>query len=139
MGEQGRTARRFIEEILDTGDWSSAGEILTEAVVMHHPSSPEPIRGLEQVQQFLGQFRAGMPDLRLTVEDVAEGDEAVAVRWQARGTHTADMFGIPPTGNELRIHGISFFRFEDGRIAEDWVEENTLDVLQQLGVVPRFG
>lgn len=139
MGEQGRTARRFVEEILDTGDWSAAGEVLTEEVVMHHPSSPEPIRGREQVQQFLGQFRAGMPDLRLMVEDVAEGDETVAVRWQAKGTHTADMFGMPPTGTELQIHGISFLRFEDGRIAEDWVEENTLDVLQQLGVVPRYG
>ena len=32
-------------------------------VVMYHPSSPEPIRGLEAVQGFLGVFRAGMPDL----------------------------------------------------------------------------
>ena len=77
-----------------------------------------------------------MPDLRLTVEDVAEGDEAVALRWSARGTHEADLFGIPPTGNELRIRGISFFRFADGLIAEDWIEENTFDVPQQLGVVP---
>lgn len=136
MGELATTARRFIEEILDTGDWSAADEILTDDVVMHHPSSPEPVRGRDQVQEFLGQFRAGMPDLRLRVEDLAEGDEAVAVRWSARGTHEADLFGIPPTGRELRIHGISFFRFEDGRIAEDWIEENTFDVLQQLGVVP---
>jgi steroid delta-isomerase-like uncharacterized protein len=136
MGKLGTIARRFIEEILDTGDWSAAGEILTDDVVMHHPSSPEPIRGRDQVQEFLGQFRAGMPDLRLKVEDVAEGDEAVAVRWSAHGTHEAPLFGIPPTGNELHIHGISFFRFADGRIAEDWIEENTFDVLQQLGVVP---
>jgi steroid delta-isomerase-like uncharacterized protein len=77
-----------------------------------------------------------MPDLRLAVEDVAEGDDAVAVRWTAHGTHNADMFGVPPTGNEIDIHGISFFRFEGDRIAEDWVEENTFGVLQQLGVVP---
>ena len=139
MGEQGRAARRFIEEILDTGDWSASEEILTDDVVMHHPSAPEPIRGRDQVQGFLAQFRAGMPDLRLTVEDVAEGDDAVAVRWTARGTHDADLFGIPPTGNELHIRGISFFRFEDGRIAEDWIEENPLDVLQQLGVIPPLG
>ena len=80
-----------------------------------------------------------MPDLSLTVEDVAAGDDAAAVRWRARGTHEADLFGIPPTGRELAIRGISFFRFSDGRIAEDWVEENTFDVLQQLGVVPAPG
>lgn len=133
------TARRFVEEVLNTGDWSSAGELLTEEVVLHHPSAPEPIRGREAVRGFLGQFRDGMPDLTLAVDDVAGDGDRVAVRWHAHGTHTNDMFGIPPTNNELDIHGISFFRFEDGRIAEDWVEENTLGVLQQLGVIPALG
>jgi steroid delta-isomerase-like uncharacterized protein len=136
MGDLGNTATRFIEEILNTGDWSHADEVLTDDAVMHHPSAPEPIRGRDAVREFLGQFRAGMPDLSLTVEDVAEGDDAVAVRWRARGTHEAELFGIPPTGNEIAIRGISFFRFSDGRIAEDWIEENTFEVLQQLGVVP---
>jgi steroid delta-isomerase-like uncharacterized protein len=133
------TAQRFMDEILNTGDWSSAGEILTDDVVMHHPSAPEPIRGLDAVQGFLGMFRAGMPDLSMHAEDVAGDGERVAVRWNAHGTHTQEMFGIPATNNEISIHGVSFFRFEDGRIAEDWVEENTLSVLQQLGVVPPLG
>ena len=54
---------------------------------MYHPSSPEPIRARDAVREFLGQFRAGMPDLSLTVEDVADGRDPVAVRWRARGTH----------------------------------------------------
>ena len=132
-------ARRFIEEILNTGDWSRADEILAPEIVMHHPSAPEPIRGRNAVQGFLAQFRAGMPDLALGVDDVAGDTDRVAVRWHAHGTHTQEMFGIPPTNNGIDIHGISFFRFEDGRIAEDWVEENTLSVLQQLGVVPPLG
>jgi steroid delta-isomerase-like uncharacterized protein len=91
------------------------------------------------VKGFLGTFRAGMPDLRLAAEDVTGDGERVAARWSAHGTHTQEMFGIPPTGKRLDIHGISFFRFANGRIAEDWVEENTLSVLQQLGVVPQLG
>jgi steroid delta-isomerase-like uncharacterized protein len=139
MAAEATIARRFIEEILDTGDWSSAAELLTDDVVMHHPSAPEPIRGREAVHGFLGVFRTGMPDLRLRVEDVTADGDRVAARWSAHGTHTAEMFGIPPTGREIDIHGISFFRFADGRIAEDWVEENTLGVLQQLGVIPPLG
>jgi steroid delta-isomerase-like uncharacterized protein len=134
------TARRFIEEVLNTGDWSHAGEILTDDVVMHHPSAPEPIRGRDAVQGFLGMFRTGMPDLTLGVDGVAGGGEHVAVRWHAHGTHSEEMFGIPPTNRGIDIHGISFFRFDDsGKIVEDWVEENTLGVLQQLGVVPALG
>ena len=139
MAGEAATARRFIEEILDTGDWSSAGDVLQPDVVMYHPSSPEPIRGLEAVQGFLGVFRSGMPDLTLTVQDVTPDGDRVAARWAAHGTHTGEMFGIPPTGNRIDIRGISFFRFADGKIAEDWVEENTLSVLQQLGVVPPLG
>jgi steroid delta-isomerase-like uncharacterized protein len=139
MAAEATVARRFIEQVLDTGDWSSAAELLTDDVVMHHPSAPEPIRGREAVQAFLGVFRTGMPDLRLRVEDVTADGDRVAARWSAHGTHTGEMFGIPPTGNEIDIHGISFFRFADGRIAEDWVEENTLGVLQQLGVIPPLG
>ena len=137
-GESG-TARRFIEDILGTGDWSSADDVLQPDVVMYHPSAPEPIRGREAVQGFLGMFRAGMPDLTLRVDDVTGDGDRVAARWNAQGTHTAEMFGIPPTNKRLDIHGISFFRFQDGKIAEDWVEENTLSVLQQLGVVPPLG
>jgi steroid delta-isomerase-like uncharacterized protein len=139
MADEAGTARRFIEEILGTGDWSSADELLASDVVMHHPSAPEPIRGRDAVQGFLGVFRAGMPDLTLKVDDLAGDGDRVAARWSASGTHTAEMFGIPPTGNRLDIHGISFFRFADGKIVDDWVEENTLSVLQQLGVVPPLG
>jgi steroid delta-isomerase-like uncharacterized protein len=136
MAGEGRTARRFFEEILGTGDWSSASEILQADVVMYHPASPEPIEGLEAVQAFLSARRTGMPDLGVAVDGVAGEGERIAVRWHASGTHTGEMFGLTPTGNRIEVHGISFLRFEDGKIAEDWVEENTLSVLQQLGVVP---
>lgn len=139
MAGEASIARRFIEEILDRGDWSRAEELLTADVVLYHPSAPEPLRGREAVQGFLSAFRTGMPDLHLQVEDLAGDGDTVAARWKAHGTHTVEMFGIPATGNGVDIHGISFFRFSDGKISEDWVEENTLSVLQQLGVLPPLG
>src|SRR5579862_2077738 len=122
MAGEANTARRFIEDILGTGDWSSADEVLTPDVVMYHPSAPCPVQGREAVQGFLGMFRAGMPDLHLHLEDVTGDGGRVAARWSAHGTHTEEMFGVPPTNKQLDIHGISFFRFADGKIAEDWVE-----------------
>ena len=127
MAGEAATARRFIEEILDTGDWSSAGEVLQPDVVMYHPSSPEPIRGLAAVQGFLGVFRAGMPDLTLA------GAGRHAGRRPGRGAVGRSRDRTPPRcsasrrpGISIDIRGISFFRFADGKIAEDWVEENTL-------------
>jgi len=69
--------RRFFEEVLGTGNWNVGQEIIASDVVMHHPSSPEPISGYEAVKGFLSAFRAGFPDLKMVVEDAfGSGDRA---------------------------------------------------------------
>ena len=69
-------------------------------------------------------------------EDVfGEGDK-VAVRWHVTGTHTASLFGIPATGKSMDISGISILRLVDGKIAEDWVSEDTIGLMKQIGVIP---
>jgi trk system potassium uptake protein len=84
----------------------------------------------------LRQLTFLFPDLHLTIEDVfGEGDKA-AVRWVATGTHTGDLQGIAPTGKSMRATGISLFRVANGLVVEDTVEEDTMGVLRQLGVIP---
>lgn len=129
-------SRRFFEEVLSTGDWSVGEEIFAPDVVMHHPSAPEPIRGYEAVKGMLSMFRAGLPDLQITVEKVIEEGDTTVSLWRARATHTADLFGIPPTDKSVNIQGVSILRFADGKIVEDTVLEDTFGMMQQLGVIP---
>ncbi len=131
--------KSFFKDVLGKGDWDNASEIVASDVVMHHPSSPEPIKGYEAVKGFLSAFRAGFPDLSMTVHDVIVEDNKVAVRWEAKGTHEADLFGIPPTGKRMDAKGISILHIVDGKISEDWVSEDTMGVMQQLGVIPPMG
>jgi predicted ester cyclase len=78
----------------------------------------------------------GIPDLRVTIEElVAEGDK-VAVRRSYEGTHRGELLGIPPTGKQVRIGGISIFRLTEGKIAEHWEQLDRLALMQQLGVIP---
>ena len=128
--------RRFFEDMLAKGDWVVAAEILDENIIMHHPASPVPITSLPAVQGMLAGFRAGFPDLSMTVLDAfGDGDKAV-VRWQMQGTHTADLFGMPPTNKAVTVNGISVVRVANGKIVEDWVSEDTMGMMRQLGVVP---
>jgi steroid delta-isomerase-like uncharacterized protein len=131
-----KVGERFFTDVLGTGDWSGAGELMTPGVVMHHPSSPEPVVGFDAVRGFLSAFRAGFPDMHMSVEDAFAGGDKVAVRWAMKGTHNGDLFGIPPTGRSVAIQGVSLLRMEDGKIAEDWVIEDTLGLMRQLGVIP---
>ena len=128
--------RRFFEEMIAQARWAVAEEILAPDVVMHHPSRPAPMAGRAEVVGFLQAFRAGFPDLQMKAEDIiAEGDR-LAVRWQMRGTHTADLLGIPPTGKAVGVAGISFLRLAGDKVVEDWVTEDSLGLMRQLGVIP---
>jgi len=85
--------------------------------------------------QFLGALRSAFPDLSVTVEDLhADGDE-VAVRWTWSGTHQAQFLGIPPTGEAVAGSGIGVFRIADHQIVEDYVQEDTFGLMQQLGAI----
>lgn len=81
-------------------------------------------------------WRDAFPDLHVVVDHViAEGDK-VAVRWTARGTHTGDGNGLAATGRRVETSGTVLLRFEDGKLAEEWVAGNQLDLMRQLGLMP---
>ena len=82
---------------------------------------------------------AAFPDIQYTVEALlAEGDKVV-VRWTARGTHTGELMGIPPTGKQVTVTGVNIGRVANGRIVEEWGEFDMMGMMQQLGVVPTPG
>ncbi len=128
--------RFFFEEVIGKERWDAAKEVAAPEMVMHHPSSPAPVAGLDAVVGFLTTFRTGFPDGKMVVEDAfGEGDQ-VAIRWRFSGTHTGVLFGVPPTGKTTNVMGISLMRITDGKIVEDYVSEDSLGMFQQLGLIP---
>ncbi len=127
--------RRFFEDTLGNGNWADARDFVSQDVVMHHPSSIDPIAGYGAFSGFLSQFRNGFSDFNMKAEDVVGAGDKVTVRWHMRGTQDGELFGIPPTGKKVDIQGISLLRFEDGKIVEDWVAEDTIGLMRQLGVI----
>ncbi len=136
LAENKVCGRRFFEEMLGTGNFKLAEELISDDVVMHHPSSPTPVNGREAVVGMLGAFRAGFPDLKMVAEDVFGEDDKVTVRWRATGTHTAELFGIPASGKSMNVAGISVLKLANGKIVVDWVAEDSLGLMKQIGVIP---
>jgi predicted ester cyclase len=44
--------------------------------------------------------------------------------------------GVPPTGREITVAGITYSRIADGKAREAWIIWDTLAMMQQLGAVP---
>jgi predicted ester cyclase len=47
--------------------------------------------------------------------------------------------GIPPTGRQATVTGISIGRYASGKLVEEWQNFDALGMLQQLGVIPKQG
>lgn len=60
------------------------------------------------------------PDLSVEVLDTVAERSHVVVGWRMRATHTGDGLGIPATGREISVRGMTWFTFADGRIVEGW-------------------
>ena len=80
-------------------------------------------------------FVASAPGTHVVEDLIAEGDRVVG-RITANGTHEGELLGIPRTGKQIRMTGMTIWRIADGKIVEHWSEMNVLGLLQQLGVSP---
>jgi steroid delta-isomerase-like uncharacterized protein len=127
--------RTYVETIFNQRQVDRA-EGLVAPDYIDHAALPGQAPGLEGAKQKWAMYLAGIPDLRVTIEElVAEGDK-VAVRRSYAGTHQGELLGIPATGKQLQLGGISIFRLAGGKIAEHWEQLDRLALMQQLGVVP---
>ena len=130
-------ARRGFEEVWNQKNLAIADELGVTDYVIHNP--PLSTHGLEQYKQLVTMYFSAFPDLHITIEDqIAEGDKVVT-RWTARGTQQGAFMGIPPTGKQAVVTGITIDRFANGKAVETWNNGDYLGLLQQLGVVPMPG
>src|SRR5918995_1656005 len=128
-------ARRLIEEPW-RGKLNEVLELVGEDAIAHVAGSPAPLTGRDGFREFVTTYLTAFPDGTITVEDqIAEGD-TVATRWTGRGTNTGELMGLPATGRQVTIEGVSYARITDAKVRETWITWDTLALMQQLGAVP---
>lgn len=129
-------SRRLLEEAFNAGNIDVVDELVAAGFVNHDAAIPEPTVGPDAAKANIAGYRTAFPDLRIKVEDQIADDDRVVTRWSAKGTHEGELMGMPATGKQSTVTGITIDRIVDGRIAESWTNWDTLGMLQQLGVVP---
>jgi steroid delta-isomerase-like uncharacterized protein len=136
--EQNKTiARSTFLEYLNHKDFKSFEGVHTKDFVKHYNNSPAENLA-QEMEDAKGQF-VSSSDLTFTVNwMIAEGDK-VAVCFTSKGTHDGVFEGIPPTGKKYEVAGMTVWRFVDGKIAEEWVFVNELDLYRQLGLLKDTG
>jgi steroid delta-isomerase-like uncharacterized protein len=125
--------RRYIEQVLNEQRHDLVEEFLAENIELHG-SGLAP--GLEVVKQWFTTYSTAFPDGRTIIEDVVAEDDRVVARTTFNGTHQAEIEGISATGKTVSMPGIAIFRLDNGKIAEGWLVNDSLGMMQQLGAIP---
>ena len=121
MTEENKAIARRVYEIISTGDFDRAEEIVDASAPDNEllPGDPS-VKLIDTFRETFSEAREGFPDLTIAVEDMmAEGDR-VAARVTMRGTHSGEFQGNAPTGKRVEIRAIDMFRIENGKIVEHW-------------------
>ena len=108
-------------------------EILSDDFVIH---APDDHHGVDGLLEMVAPFKTAVPDMKVTIDaQFADGDY-VTTRFRAQGAHHGELFGTPPTGREVTVHGITLSRCSGGRIAEEWELVDAVGLLGQVGALP---
>lgn len=110
-------------------------EIVAEPVIFHFP--PGQAHQPPTLRKWFETALIAFPDVHFTLhQEIAEGDLVVS-RWSYVATNTGEFLGRPATGKRVVDEGIDIFRVENGKITELWIVQDSLGLLQQLGVLPQ--
>jgi steroid delta-isomerase-like uncharacterized protein len=124
---------QFVDRFWSNGDLSAIGTLMAADAVIHEPK----VGDTAGLSHFNGMIRTAFPDWYSTPEElVAEGD-VVVERWTGHGTHRGEFQGIAPTGRQVAVPGVVFYRIKDGKIIEFRGSFDALSMLQQLGAMPQ--
>ncbi len=137
MQENKEIAKRFFAETWIKENLEIVDELTSPDFKAHYPIFPEPL-DREGFKSFVEAVHTGFPDLQLIMTDTIAAADKVVICWIAKGTHKGQisLLNLPPTGRTVSYTGIEIFRLREGKIVEGRAEEDTLGLLQQLGVLP---
>lgn len=136
MSPQEETNRELVRGYLNAfndRDAEAMADYLAEDVVEHGFS--EEHQGTDAIIGFLDAHFETFPDYTGETDAMIAEDDMVVVRYTVSGTHTGEYHDVEPTGYKVEWTGFAMYRVEDDQIAEIWLEEDRLGLLEQLEYV----
>ena len=127
-------AKRFLFEH-NQADYLASLDQLTTTDCRFHEYLPGLLEPMDRAiyNQFIAGFRAAIPDIQNSLEELIDNGDKIVMRWRGHGSHTgAELMGIPARGTKVTAHGIYILHLRNGKITEVWNHWDNANVQQQL-------
>ncbi|MFD5253519.1 ester cyclase [Streptomyces bobili] len=126
------TAREWFEQA-GTIEIDRMFDRVTDDYVEHDPSGSAET-GLRAAREEYAGWRQAF-DFSFRVDDQIAQEDRVCTRWTWTARHKGDYLGIPATGENVTMTGMTWQRFRDGMICEGWWQYDRAGLMEQLGVL----
>lgn len=127
-------AVRAAQERWNAGDLDGYLQLYDESIRLHG-YAPEPL-DKAAARGFYEQVFAAFGPPKLEFHEVLSDGDALTIRFTMSGRHVGEFMGVPPTGRDVALPGITILRFSGDRVVERFSQADMLGLLVQLGAVP---
>jgi predicted ester cyclase len=118
--ERNKAALRQLPALLQRPEPEAVRRLFTPDFRLHDAKYPDWPRGHDGALRMFLQMKTMMPDLDARIEDMFGEADKVFVRWRFKGVATGNFEGRKGDGSRIEVIVFAVYRFEDGKIAEDW-------------------
>jgi predicted ester cyclase len=123
--DKNKTIARLVVKMYDL-DSNTADEIFLPNCVHHINGTTEQKIGPDAMKQSIMQMKESFVTSHTTIDDLLAENDHVAFRWTWVGKMKA-------SGQDYTLNGNTIFRFENGKVAEQWAIDDRLREMQKLG------
>jgi steroid delta-isomerase-like uncharacterized protein len=133
MGTDADVVRRLTEEVFIGGKVDALDDLVADNFLSHDP--PPGLPGTKDAfRQLAEMVVAAFSDRKAELDEYLDlTDGRVVENWAMTGTHTGEAFGLPPSGQDIRVRGIEIWRCAGGKLVEHWGAVDMSDVFMKAG------
>lgn len=117
----------------NAGDLAGYLKVYADDVRLHG-FAPEPMDKRAARAFYEGMF-AAFPDNRLELHETFGSSDRLTTRFTLTGRHDGNFMGVPATGAQVVLPGITIMHFRDDTCIERWTCADNLGLLVQIGAV----
>lgn len=116
----------------NTGNFSGIEKVMCTDYELLESPGYEPRKGIDAFKGYINSTRTTFPDFYLTIDEIIYEKDKIGVRWSITATHSGPG-KFHPTGKSLKGSGLSVIHIKDGKIKDEWLANNNLMWLSQMG------
>jgi hypothetical protein len=135
LGENLKMYETVWDDILNKGDIDKINQTnFDENVTLI--TVPENIAGIQGFKTYYQNYLTGFSDITFTIVNVFGQGNDIVKHWNFKGIHSGEFFGIPASGRQVDIDGVTMVKMKDGKISQEEDFMDNLTFYQQLGIIP---